>query len=238
MARPSQSAAVRLKKLEGLRSALRALPRGTILSLREMHELLGVSRSTLREWTDTIPAFEESGAFGRGAEGVEYEFCPVRTLWFLIDHFAAIVDGQREKNRSLKQSVGVTLPESDSAASFQETKELVNLTIAVTSAAKEQGRYTPTEQMIAFVSGYNQAVVSGVLGIRTKIDPNGTLPPDVREHVDAHLRLVASDAYERAATFIEERSADLQQAGAGRAGNAAGRPPVLPGSGRNRRKAA
>lgn len=238
MARPSIGAATRLKKIEAARLALRNIKRGTTMTFREMYEFLGVSRSTLREWTDGLEGFEESGAFDRGAEGIEYEFCPVRTVWFLIDHFRGILAAHEEKNRSLKQTAGVTVPEADSAASFQETKDLVNLTIAVTSAAREQGRYTPTEDMIEFIDGYNQAVVSGVLGVRTRIDPNGHMPPDLREQVDGHLRMVATDAHERATKFIEERSAGLQQAGIGRASNAAGQSPVLPKPRRDRRKAA
>jgi hypothetical protein len=218
MAYKSASPQVRLAKLRAARPRCFAKPRGTLLQANPMAELLGVNWATLRKWCNGLPGFEDSGAFGRGGNGIDYEFCPVRTVVFLTEHFEGLAAEQVEKNRGLQRSVGVELPHSEQAASVEETRGLVNLTLAVVAAAKEQGLYTPTTEVIAFLETYNQRVVNGIMGVRTKVDPNGALPPQVRFAIDDYLRGVATEAHAEASAAIGDYRAGIQQRGTGAAG--------------------
>lgn len=219
MARNPASVGTRLRKLKAARQRVFALDRGSILSATPMAKLLGVTWPVLRDWCNEIEGFAQSGAFDGGAQGIEYEFCPVRTLWFLIDHFQAENDRLTAKNRDGAKSAGLNLDDDDDATSFEEIRGRVRLTLDVVSAAREQQHTTPTSDMLAFVDGYNQAVVSGIMGVRTKVDPSGLLPPDLRGKVDRHLRDVAADAHGKAERFIEDfRRAGLQRERTRRAG--------------------
>ena len=213
--RNATSVSVRLKRLYSARDRVWKTERGAILRGPEMAKLLGVSWATLREWTNEIETFEQSGAFERGGNGMQYEFCPVRTLWFLIDHYDALAGQQAGRNQVMQESTGLDLPETESDVSFEEAKGLVNLTVTVVSAAREQGKYTPTGEWTGFLEGYNGRVVSGILGVGTKVDPNGMLPPAVRADMDRYLRELATSVHDDAVSFIGEYREGLQQAGTG-----------------------
>lgn len=213
MARSKTSISTRLKKLRLAKQRVFDLPRGLVLASVPMAKVLGVTWPTLRDWTNEIDGFEQSGAFERGAQGMEYEFCPVRTLWFLIEHFEQISSDQADKNRGLRQSTGVDLPDDEDDVTFEEARGLVNMTVTMTAAKREQGEYTPTHEWSAFLEGYNQRVVNGILGVSTKVDPNGALPPRTREQMDSELRNLAADVHRAAGKFIEENRAGIQQGG-------------------------
>jgi hypothetical protein len=120
----------------------------------------------------------------RGGNGVPWEFKPLRTIDLLAAHFKARTEKQAKKNRSIRAAVGVTLPEDEDAATFAETKQMVDMTLSVVAAREKQREYTPKGEMIAFIEGYNQTVTAAILGVRTQTDPNGNLPPHVRAAVD------------------------------------------------------
>jgi hypothetical protein len=218
MAAPQISLNVRLKQLEDAKARAAKLKRGAMLSSMPMAEMLRVRWPALRDWCNTIEGFEQSGAFIRGGNGIEWEFNPRATVDYLIKHFRTRIEGQAKKSRAISKAVGVQLPEGEQAPSLAETKELVNLTMTVVSAAEKQKRFIPNETVAAFIEGYNQRAVNGILGVRTRVDPNGNLPASVRKEVDAYLRLVASDLHAEAAQFVEECREGLQSEGTGRAG--------------------
>ena len=87
----------------------------------------------------------------------------------------------------------------------------------MTADAEKQGHYTPAEDMRAFITGYNQSVVDGIMGVKTKVDPNGNLPPLLRKQIDDYLRSVATAAHAKAAQFVKDFHAGTEQAGVGRA---------------------
>lgn len=215
MPAPKSSLTARLQKLEAAQARAASVKRGTRLSAKPMAELLGVTWTSLKDWCDEIAKLEASGAVQRGGNGVEWAFEPKRTVKILIDHFKGVQDKQAKKSREIAASVGVTLP-SGEAPSMQETKDLVNLTLSVTKAAEDQGKYVLADEMVRFITGYNQEVVDAILGIRTLVDPNGNLPAHVRAAMDDHLRRVATAVHGRAARFIGEYSgAGLRQGGTG-----------------------
>ena len=90
MARSKTSVSARLNRLIKAKERIFALPRGELLKAKPMAKALGISWPILLGWCDDIDGFEQSGAFERGAQGMDYQFCPVRTVWFLIEHFEAM----------------------------------------------------------------------------------------------------------------------------------------------------
>ena len=207
----------RIKRLEVAQGRAAKLPAKQVLSFKPMAELLGVSRPVLTGWADDIEGFEESGSFVRGGNGIEWAFKPKKTVDFLLRHFRKVAEGQNRKSREITKSVGVSLADDDEAVSLAEIKDRVNLTLSLTAAAEKQGQYVPAERLTHFLAGYNQAVVDGIMGVRTRVDPNGNLPPSLRKQIDEQLRSVASSVHALAVAFIEENGARTEQTGVGRA---------------------
>jgi hypothetical protein len=205
MARPSTSDRVKLDRLRRARPKAEALPRGTIFDAKPMAELIGTQWSTLRDWIDGAPELESKGALVRGGNGVQWKIKPLRTIDMLIKRFEASVEKQAARNRKVRQATGISLPATEDAASFAETKQMVDMTLAVVAAREKQGGYTPRREMLSFLEGYNAAVTAAILGVRTRADPNGNLPPHVRAAVDDYLRSVATQVHAVAAKYIEEQ---------------------------------
>ena len=187
---------------------------------RPMSEMIGVTWNVLRDWCSDIDGFETSGAFIRGGNGIEWEFKPRKTVAFLAKHFGARKTAQTKKSRAITKAVGVTLPD-DEAPSLAETKDLVNLTLTVVAATAQQGKYGLASEFADFLAGYNRQVVEGIMGVKTKADPNGNLPPDVRKRVDEYLRSVATEVNLAAQKAIGDYRARSQQEGTGGPGPAA-----------------
>lgn len=215
MARPTTNLSARIKSLEAAKARLKELKRGSKLTSVPMARFLRVSWPSLKDWCDNIADFDESGAFTRGGMGIEWQFDPRKSIEVLLRHFRDRAEVQANKSRAISKAVGVTMPAAETP-SLAETKDLVNLTITVTAAAEKQKRYMLVEQTLAFLDDYNQLVVSSILGVRTKVDPNGQLTPAVRAAVDDHLRFVATQVHAAASKFIKEAGgAGLQQGGTG-----------------------
>lgn len=207
------SARARLRSLEKVKERCKGLKRGETLTAQPMAKFLGVSWPVLRGWCDEIEGFEQSGAFERGANGIEYTFRPRKVVDRLIRHFAALVESDTKKRSALTKAAGIKVSDQDEPPSLQETKDLVNLTITVVQASEKQKLYVLAEDMAEFIAGYNEAVLNGILGIRTKIDPNGNLPPKIRQQIDEYVRSVAAAAHASAEKFVRTSGAGIQQAG-------------------------
>lgn len=214
MGRPGASLNARLTKIEAAKQRAKRFKREERLAAKPMSELLGVSWVTLRDWCDEIGELENSGAVIRGGNGIEWAFDPRRTIAIIQKVMQTRLAGQARKSRAITSAIGVSMPVTEDAPSIAETKDLVNLTLAVVAAAEKQSRYTPTEDMLDFLDRYNQRVVESIMGVRTRVDPNGNLPPHVRVAMDKYLRAVATEVHGEATRFIEEHRARLQQAGA------------------------
>lgn len=204
MARPSTSDRVKLDRLRRARPKAEALARGTILDAKPMAELIGTQWSTLRDWIDAAPELEGKGALIRGGNGVLWKIKPLRTVDMLIKRFEKSVETQAARNRKVRRAIGVQLPDSEADASHPETEGMVKMTIAVFTAKEKQGYYVPAAAMAAFLGDYNRVVTSAILGVKTKADPNGNLPPHIRASVDEYLRGVASQVHAQAEKFVKE----------------------------------
>lgn len=220
MARPATNLSARLAKLAQAKARAEKLPQRATLTSKPMSEMIGVTWNVLRDWCSDIDGFETSGAFVRGGNGIEWEFKPRKTIAFLAKHFETRKTAQTKKSRAITKAVGVTLPD-DEAPSLAETKDLVGLTLAVVAAMERQGLFVLASDAADFLAGYNRRVVEGIMGVKTKIDPNGNLPAQVRADVDGYLRAVATEVDLAAQQAIGDYRARAEQAGTGRTGPAA-----------------
>ncbi len=210
MAAQAISHSARLRELQAAKQRAAALPRKARLSFEPMMELLGIrARKTLHEYC-TFPEVAKSDSFVRGDNGIAWEFDPRRFVAAVIKHFEAVVAAQNRKSRELAKAVGVSLPDEE-APSLQETKQLVDLTLTLTAAREKQRVYTVADEVADFIAGYNEELVSGILGVKTKVDPNGNLPPAVRKAVDEELRSLATALHAKAASYIEALRAGTEQ---------------------------
>ena len=215
MAAQAISHGARLRQLEAAKARADALPRKARLSFVPMMDLLGVrARKTVIEWCD-LPGMAESGAYIRGDNGIAWEFEPRKFVAALIKHYRSLIAGQAKKSQKIAKAVGVTLPAAEESVSMAETKQLVELTLTVTAAQEKQGRYTVADEVADFIAGYNEDLVSGILGVKTKVDPNGNLPPTVRKAVDEELRSLATALHAKAAKYIEAQRAGFEQGAIG-----------------------
>ena len=218
MAAQPNNLSARVKQLEAAAERAKKVKRGEALSFVPMREIIGVSRQTLTEWCNSIDGFEASGSFVRGGNGVEWAFSPRETVAYLLKHFRGKIAQQGRRSRKIALAVGVSLPDGESAPSLLETRQLVELTLSVTAAQEKMGRYAVAEEVADFISGYNEVVVSGILGVKTSVDPNGNLPVAVRKAMDEELRRLATALHGRAESYVEQKRAGIQQGGIGAAG--------------------
>lgn len=217
MARASNNPEQRIERLTAAKARVGALKRGTKLTSGPMAELLDVRWPALRDWCSDISGFEASGAFVRGGNGIEWQFDAKKTVDFLLKHFRGVIERQAKESRRITKAIGVNMAESEAAPSLAETKDLVNLTLTVVAAQERMHNYTPVDEVSDFIAGYNDAVIDGIMGVKTKVDPNGHLPAAVRKRVEEHLRSVAAAVHAKAQTYIEAANARFEQGGTGRA---------------------
>jgi hypothetical protein len=203
----------RIERLQRALERAKTFAKDEVLESGPMCDLLGFSWPTVRGWCDAFPDIEGEGRFTRGGNGIKWRFHPEGFTSAVLAHFANQAEKQGAKNRDLQRRVGVTLPDSEASADLDETRKLVGLTLDINATKVKQGLYVPADQVIEFLDGYNRAVVDGIMGVQTQIDPTGQLPPELRAKNNEALVGVANQVHGKAAIFIEEQRARLQQTG-------------------------
>lgn len=182
---------VYLTRLLKVKERVFALPRGQVLPAKAMAKHLGVSLPVLRRWCDDIDGFEHCGAFERGAEGIEYEFCPVRTVWFLIDHFAEEarkLSGEADKATSMAGAV--ELFSEGSGLTPEELSKTLTLAEKVEAWKIRQGLLVDGEEARSNFNIYHQTIQQVSLRSAQEEDPEGTWPPEMRKRWEARARKV------------------------------------------------
>ncbi len=184
----------RLNRLLKAKQRIFALPRGELRKGPPMAKELGVSWPTLRGWCDDIDGFEQSGAFERGAQGVNYEFCPVRTVWFLIEYFEAEVGRITAKNEKI---VGPAAVEIIGEAAAGMTPEELNKSLAVAERIEDwkirQGKLLDGDKARSDFNTYHLTIQESVLRSAQQQDPDGSWAPEMRSKWDASSRRVLVD---------------------------------------------
>jgi hypothetical protein len=158
----------------------------------EMTGLIGCSWPTLRDWIDQNPAIERPEFMTRGGNGVRWQFIVRPFLGALLEIFRKEAESKTAANAELRRKIGVDLPVEEHSATLGETKELINMTMTVMGAKREQKAYTLTAKTADLFSRHYRRTVDGLMGINTRIDPNGKLPAAVKALLDEEIRSLAA----------------------------------------------
>jgi hypothetical protein len=182
MATRSTNPAARLRKLEAALAKAKKIARGKRVSFEPMMELLGVSRPVLRDWCNEIAGFEESGAFVRGGNGIEWEFKPVATVRFLIQHFEAEQQRQIERARKLRRAIGDdALADIPDDMTVDEIIKAVRAAREVREEQESQGALIKASAVrTLFERTFNRMLQAGIQAGREQ-DPTGQWPPEYAE---------------------------------------------------------
>lgn len=157
-----------------------------------MTELIGYSWPTLRDWINDNPTIERPHLFTRGGNGVNWQFHVEPFLSALLAVFRKDAAVKTEANAELRRKLGVDLPVEERSATLGETKELINMTMTVVAAKKEQKHYALTSKTADLFARHYRRTVDGVMGVNTKIDPNGRIPAEIKILIDEELRSLAA----------------------------------------------
>lgn len=188
MARPATKHSARLQQLEKARPKVMALPRGEILTSMPMAKLLGVRWAALRDWCNEIEGFEESGAFQRGSNGLKYEFCPVRTLWFLIEYFRALTESEVQKADRVHAMALGSAAEAMRGIDLDDMRKILDTQgrlMDMRERARELVDAGTTRSALNQVFSRMQEVA---LTAAQELDPSGQWSPEVRAIFDKAMQ--------------------------------------------------
>jgi hypothetical protein len=202
----------RISRLEAALERAKALPAGENLEASQMSELLDVSWVALKEWLDSVPAFDGSDAFVRGGQGIAWSFDPVKTTEILLEHYRSERDRRSNRAKTVMKQVGAETSD-EGPIEFSELTKQVDLTLKLTDAKEKQRGYIPASLFADFMVRYNTAAVQGVLGVKVQTDPTGALPPEISRLIDEHLRGVAAAMHRACEDCIKEFDARLVESG-------------------------
>lgn len=207
------STSARIEALEAAKRRIDALDDDIKLSAKPMAEILGIHWNALSGWCD-FPIFDGSGAFVRGGNGIAWEFNPRKTVDALLAHFRGELGKRQDRNRRVVESVGLQMDPAEAGnIDMADLTKQVNLTLAIQESKMKASGYVPATDLRDFLRGYNQAAVSAVLGVGSKIDPTGALPPSIRTAMTEELRKVAVGIQAMCSKFVGEFGAGTHEAG-------------------------
>lgn len=182
MARAKTSPTARLEALRRVKPRLRRFKKDETLSARPMAEFIGVTWPVLRQWCDEFPALEETGAFVRGGNGVEWVFRPREMVAGLTAEFDALVRTGREKAARVRRMVaGANADAIPEDASLDDMRKQLEVSARLRIEREAHGKLVDAEETV----GVLQRVFGSMrdAGLRTVqvMDPNGRWTPEQRQ---------------------------------------------------------
>ena len=186
-----------------LDAALTAAEPDDVVSAEEMAGIVGMT------WRNLLKTHIEPDAKfpirKRGAEGVAWEFQVVAVLNHMLDKARDRIAASEERAKRLARLTGFEVPEAESGGhTVADIGRLIDANMKAQKAKEEQRRYVPVEKVRMFLSGYNRRARDTLLGQRQKIDPLGTLPPEIAEAIEENMRSLAVTLQDELAGFVEE----------------------------------
>ncbi len=188
MSAPVTKHTARLRQLEKARPKVAALPRGVLLTSDPMAKTLGVNWKTLRDWCNDLDGFEESGAFERGSNGLKYEFCPVRTLWFLIEHFRAQSEAEVAKADRVNAMVLGPEVEAPSGLDLDDMRKILDLQDRLLATRNRAGDLTDAKVVGTALNKVFSRMQEVALTAPQELDPAGQWSPEVRGRIDLAMQ--------------------------------------------------
>lgn len=185
MGRIAASEEARIAKLRAALS--RASMQGLVaqsLNAKQMQELLGVSRSTLRDWCNE-PEVANSGALVGGSKGIEYEFNAVATIWVLIRFWERKRDDRHRVNMQIREAIaGDSLGDTPAGMSLADVNQATQLHLRLLESEKEAGTLVRASDAQAKYNALVLAMRDATLSAPQKLDPTSEWAPEFREQID------------------------------------------------------
>ena len=205
MARPRGDASDLTRRLE---AALKVAKPRDVVDAVVMSKIVGMTwRNLLVTHIEPDPGFPIKR---RGAEGVAWEFQVVKVLKHMIRRARERMAANDAAARRIHQLTNFTVPEDpEGPVSIADLGKLADLTLKAQAAKERQKEYVPATKVRDFLTRYNSAVISAILGVSQTVDPNGGMDPAARALVDNELRNVAAHVGDQVDTFLREWSAGL-----------------------------
>jgi hypothetical protein len=191
MAKSTANLPVRLRKLAQARVKAAELARGAVLDAEPMRKLLGLSWPALKKWCADIPALEDKGAVVRGGNGIPWQFKPLRTIDLLTQHFEKERKASAAKAKRIRHiAMGPAAATIDEDLSLDDLAKMLKLQAQFREEREAQGRLVDAEQVRAAGQQYHIVTQQAILQGAQRIDPNGRLPPELRDTIETELRSI------------------------------------------------
>lgn len=217
-------------RIARLRAALtRAVSQGLIaetLTYKPMCDLLGISRSALRDWCDD-PEIADSGAFVAGANGIEYQFNPIATIWVLIRFWERKRDDRIRQQLRIREAVaGDSLDSAPDELTLREAKEALDLHLKLLESERLAGDLARAAEVQATVNKMVMALREATLSAPQKLDPTNEWAPDFREKFDNVLADLMVQLRQAGQEALSPDDGPVPAGSAGKGEGAAQRAPV------------
>lgn len=185
MGRPAASEDARITRL---RAALdRAISQGLVteaLNFGAMAKLLGISRTTLREWCSEQD-IASSGALIGGDRGIDYEFNPIAMIWVLIRFWERKRDERTRANLRIREAVaGDSLDSVPSELTIKQASEALDLHLKLLDIERAAEKLVAADEVRAAVNKLVLGLREATLSAPQKLDPTNEWPPEFREQFD------------------------------------------------------
>lgn len=181
-------AATEEARIAKLRAALgRAVSQNLVtqsLTATEMTKLLGVNRSTLRDWCNE-PEVAESGVLIGGSKGIEYEFNAVATIWVLIRFWERKRDERHRSNLRIREAIaGDSLGDTPAGMSLADVNQATQIHLRLLESEKEAGTLIRAADAQAMMNNLVLSIREATLSAPQKLDPTNEWSPEFREKFD------------------------------------------------------
>lgn len=203
-----------LKNLSKALEKAKTLSPGDTLTQEPMFQMLGVSRVTLRNWCNDIDGFEQSGAFVRGAQGIEWSFNPVATIWFLIRHFERVRDQKIERTKDLMGLAGFSdVDDAAAEMSLMDIERALNIRSKLRAGQVEDGTLTDASALANKMNDMILTMQQSAMNQVRRKDPTNGWPVDIRESFEAAFSDLMDDMRNAGKKFVREIRGYQSQSG-------------------------
>jgi hypothetical protein len=174
---------------------------GEVLNIEKLAKRFGFSSRNLKlRYIDNDPEFpiEEVGSEGRG-----YAINVIDAARHMIKRCDEKI--YRNTRNSLLNSSGLGVEVSDdSHGTIAELRHKLAISMTLRAEKREDGQWMKREDVKELFSSYNEEMITFLTSERSRCDPNGQLPVDISEAIDADMADLASSLNQRATEFLRE----------------------------------
>lgn len=185
--------------LPGMRAARDATKPGTFVQGTKLAEMAGITWRILKE---RIKRDKKFPVVERGANGKPWRFDAVAALDHMIADLERQVENRKGRVRRVAKQAGMESPPVetvddgavddvlDLAAHSRSVSLLAQAQMQTHRLKQMQGEFVRADDHARVIATIMSTMQTETLAVAAKIDPAGTLPPDVRAQLETELKNV------------------------------------------------